>query len=112
MVDLFLRILFDRVISCLSGGLFANSTIFLNPSRVVDSLVFEHNVQALQPFKNSHQGPLMHDSNVEFFLVFDNESPELTFPHATLPVQIVKHLNISVELQRSTLPFGLLDSEN
>ena len=112
MVDPFLRILFNRVFSWLSGGLFANSTIFLNPSRVVNSLVFEDNVKALQPFKDSHQGPLMHDSNIEPFLVFDDESPELAFPHATLPVQIVKHLNVPVEFQRSALSFGLLNSEN
>ena len=54
----------------------------------------------------------MHDSNIKFFLVFDDSSSQLTLSQPPNTINIIKDLDISVEFKGSALPFGLLYSQN
>lgn len=55
----------------------------------------------------------MHDTDaiVQLFLIFYYQVSQLIFPHSSLFVEVVQYFDVSVELQRSTLPFGLFDSQ-
>jgi len=54
----------------------------------------------------------VHDSHIKKGLIFDDKSSELTLPHASISVKVVEYFDISVELKRSALPFGLFDPQD
>jgi hypothetical protein len=81
-----------------------------DPAGLVHSLYLCNDPQIFQSFENAEKGSFMHDANIEGSLVFDDVGSELAFPHASIPMQVIEHFNVTVEFERSALPFGLFYS--
>lgn len=50
----------------------------------------------------------MHDAHIKRSFVSDDVASEFAFSHAPFPMQVVEHLDVPVEFERSALPFRLL----
>ena len=108
----FLWLNLNTFLSCPSWQFSFESVALFNPPWVVYPILFEENFEAFESFKDTHERTFMHDSNIKFFLVFDDSSSQLTLSQPPNTINIIKDLDISVEFKGSALPFGLLYSQN